>query len=181
MEKKDISISAYQANLWATPLLLLIGGLALLPFYLIYGNVEMGAFGELHWFISSLIVGIILHEAIHALGWMYFGNIPFKEMKFGIHWATLTPYAHCKIPMKKKDYKLGVLLPMIIVGLLPYMAGLITGLNSLMWFGVVLTSAAAGDLLVYWLMRNIDDEELVKDHPSRVGCIVMGNPAQAQA
>ena len=172
MEQKDISISVYQANLWATPLLLIIGGITLLPFYLIYGNISLGAFGEIYWFIPSLLAGIILHEGVHAFGWMYFGNIPFKEMKFGIHWATLTPYAHCKVPMKKSDYTIGVLLPLFIVGLLPYTVGLFTGINSLMWFGVVLTSAAAGDLLVFWLMRNVSNEELVKDHPNRVGCII---------
>lgn len=31
-------------------------------------------------FIAALLLGIILHEMVHALGWAYFGRLPLRRI-----------------------------------------------------------------------------------------------------
>jgi len=40
---------------------------------------------------------------------------------------------------------------------------------------MVFIFAAGGDLLVLWVIRNVDARAMVQDHPSRAGCLVVGH------
>jgi len=63
--------------------------------------------------------------------------------------------------------------PGILVGILPYLIGLLTG--DLLWalWGYLFTLAASGDWIVLWLLRKIPRQSLVEDHPTRAGCTVI--------
>jgi len=124
-------------------------------------------------FLAALLLGIFLHEMVHAVGWAYFGHLPLRRIQFGFHARTLTPYAHALDPMPARAYRLAAALPALVLGALPYVIG--TGLGNLpiAFFGTVFLLAAAGDLLVLWLIRGIDARVLVQDHPRQVGCIVV--------
>ena len=124
-------------------------------------------------FMVALILGIFLHEMIHALGWAYFGRLPLRRIRFGFHARTMTPYAHAIDPMPARAYRLGAVLPALVLGALPYVIGTSLGSLAIAFFGTVYIVAAGGDLLVLWLIRKVDARALVQDHPSRVGCIVV--------
>ena len=124
-------------------------------------------------FLAALLLGMFLHEMVHAAAWAYFGHLPLRRIKFGFHTRTLTPYAHALDPMPARAYRLGAALPALVLGALPYVIG--TGLANLpiAFFGSVFVLAAGGDLLVLWLIRGIDARVLLQDHPRQVGCIVV--------
>lgn len=124
-------------------------------------------------FMAALVLGTLFHEMLHALGWAYFGRLPLRRIRFGFHVRTMTPYAHAVDPMPARAYRLGAVLPALLLGALPYILGTSLGSLALALFGTVHIFAAAGDLLVLWLMRNVDARVLVQDHPSRVGCTVV--------
>ena len=48
--------------------------------------------------LLSLCVIIPFHELLHAVGAMWFGNIAWRDLKFGVLWRALTPYCHCRVP-----------------------------------------------------------------------------------
>lgn len=129
-------------------------------------------FTELGSFIPAIVLGVPLHELIHALGWVLGGSHSLKDIKFGFQVRTLSPYAHLKIPTSASVYRTGTLLPALILGFLPYMAALVIGNGWLASFGLFFIFAAAGDLFVLWTLRGIDGRSSVLDHPSRVGCYV---------
>jgi len=101
-------------------------------------------------------------------GWYSWENI-----HFGFKWAVLTPYVHCPKPIEVRNYRWGVAMPGIVLGILPYVMALIMQNGWLLAFGLFFTLAASGDILILWLLRNVGDGKKVKDHPKLVGCRVV--------
>lgn len=174
--KRDLSISMGKAYL---SIFLIVGPLCIL-LILLYralwgiGNLLEGLSRLTDWrsIIPILLIGVPLHEIIHGLAWAYFGKKSPKCIRFGFQWRSLTPYAHCQVPIRAGAYRWGAGMPALLLGFLPYALGLIIGQGWFAAFGLLFILAAGGDLLVLWLIREVKREALVEDHPSRVGCVV---------
>ena len=174
-EWEEYIIPEDQVNQFALTAFLPLALIVVLPFWLIHGG---GATGQgFMWIIKHplrliglMVVGTLIHEGLHALGWVLFARISFKEMKFGI--LKGNPYTHVKVPLPARAYQLGTALPGIMLGVVP---GLISWVNSngvLMLFGAIMLTAAAGDAIMLWLLREVPPDRMVKDHPSAIGCLV---------
>jgi hypothetical protein len=175
--KRELIISATEANLkalvLAIPIILLYGS----PFFIIWSDrIKSGAFWEILdpsiFFLISLVAGIALHEFIHGIFWSLYTKEGFKSIKFGIMWKSLTPYCHCKEPMKIKHYITGAIMPGILLGLIPAIIALFTGDPLLLIYAVIFTIGAGGDLLIIWMLRKEDKNTFAQDHPSKIGCII---------
>ena len=160
---------------------LLLGFLPTIPFLITFAIVwEWQAvfvssgplWGAIGLFWLALLVGIVVHELLHALTWMVAGRKPLRAMAFGVQWKTFTPYAHCREPMAAWAYRLGVAMPALILGIVPMLAGLATANGWLLFFGILFTIAAGGDFLVLWSLRGVNGRSQVADHPQNAGCIV---------
>ena len=178
--QRDLSISPAQANLYVTPVGLLILALMLVPYIAIW---DFASAFDLAWLITrplnlllalvAIFAATLFHELLHAIGWTFFGRQPWSAIHFGVFWKALTPYTHLKVPIEVNAYRLGGLLPGLVTGVLPYLVSLWLGSAAWLWFGLMMTAAASGDLLVLWLLRRLPAGTLVQDHPSRVGCTVV--------
>ncbi|QDK82399.1 DUF3267 domain-containing protein [Spirosoma sp. KCTC 42546] len=124
-------------------------------------------------FIAAMFVGIVVHELIHGLTAMWVGRLPWQKIKFGVQWQSGTPYCHPTVPMPARAYRIVVIMPLVTLGLVPYGAALATGNVWLLAFGVFFTLAAFGDIIILWLMRHLRATELVQDHPTKVGLIIV--------
>lgn len=122
--------------------------------------------------IGLLIGGIVVHELIHGITWGMFAPKGWKSISFGVMWKLLTPYCHCDEPMIIRHYIWGALTPLIFLGILPLIGGIAFADPNSLAFGIIFTSAAAGDIMVVWLLRHEDAFSEVLDHPSEAGCIV---------
>jgi hypothetical protein len=147
---------------------------AVAPFIWLHGVAEF-AFGvrgfvRLYILIPWIIAGTLAHEALHGLGWMAAGGGNSSFVKFGFHWKTLTPYAHFTEAITARAYRIGIVLPGIVVGLMPAAAGYALSHPPLILFGGLFLGGAAGDLMGLWATRKIPPAALVLDHPTRVGC-----------
>lgn len=116
-----------------------------------------------------MIIGIVLHELIHGIFFARFASKGFKSIKFGILWKMLTPYCHCKEPLQIKHYIIALLAPLVILGILPALIGLAIGHFVFVLFGIFFSTAAAGDLMIYHLIKKENPEDYVQDHPSEAG------------
>jgi len=177
--KRDFSISMVKANIlsvyFALPVILLaaiylfIWGFddtsALLSSFKIKSNAV--------WAMVGFLAGILAHELIHGFVWMYFAGKKNVHIKFGMNWKTLTPYAHCTEPMDIRPYRLGAAAPGIILGIIPYLIGLIAGNPIIAIFGLFFSFAASGDALILWTLRKVEKGKLVEDHPTKAGCYVI--------
>ncbi|WP_245869260.1 DUF3267 domain-containing protein [Pontibacter ramchanderi] len=119
------------------------------------------------------VVGAAVHELLHGLTWAAFCRDGFRSIKFGVHWKMLTPYCHCKEVLPLRHYALGGMMPGLVMGLLPALAGIAMGHFLLFLFGLFFSMAAAGDLLILWMLRHQQSSDLVQDHPDKIGCYVL--------
>jgi hypothetical protein len=174
MEKKDFSISMRKAQTASLPFgLFSVAEFAL--FALTWGFEPIKSAGDflLPWyFFPIFFAGIVLHELIHGLSWMLGGLLPFSKMKFGFQLKTLTPYAHCTVPIPKSAYVFGTLMPALVLGFFPFLLSLINGNGWIFLFGVLFTFAAVGDFLIVYLIRTVSWTAMVEDHPENAGCYV---------
>jgi hypothetical protein len=175
---EDLSISLAAANLYTLAISVPLVAV-LFTLYAAFspqpGPVGMPSPLEMLFFVVTLVLGILLHESIHGLGWAYFGQLPLRRIRFGFLARTITPYAHALDPMPARSYRLGTVLPALLLGAMPFVVGTILGRPAIALFGTVFSFAAGGDLLVLWVIRNVHPAAMVLDHPSRAGCLVVNN------
>lgn len=173
VNKRDLSVSLAQANMIVLFVSLPVVILQFVLFLLLHGAEGLKPAWSTALLMIAILLGIVIHEIIHGISWMIFGHKPFSSIRFGVQWKTLTPYAHLKEPVEVNAYRLGAFLPGFILGILPYGLSLLSGNGDLFWFSLVHTSAAGGDWLILWLIRNIKAGMQVEDHPTNAGCYVL--------
>ena len=167
--KKTISI--LWANVLAIGLFVVLGVLGGVALYLLLGRETVFFNSSLFfWFLLYFLIGIVVHELIHGLTWICLTSKSFRHLKFGL--MTGAVYCHIDVPMKKRHYVIGALMPLILVGIIPAVVGICVG--SFLWtlVGVALISGAAGDIMIVWAIRKEPADALVYDHPSEAGCLV---------
>lgn len=171
--KRDLSISMDRANvivLFAS-IPVVVAQFALYRW--IHGTGRMETTWNVIILIGVVLLGILVHELIHGIGWVIFGHKPFSSIKFGFQWKTFTPYAHLTEPVEVKAYRIATFLPGFVLGFLVYILSLVLGDGNLFWFSLVHTAAAGGDWLILWLIRNVKAGMQVEDHPTNAGCYVL--------
>lgn len=123
--------------------------------------------------IAVTLLGIVVHELIHGLSWMLTAHKPLSAVKFGFQLQTLTPYAHLKEPVEVNAYRIATFMPGFLLGIVPFILSLLLADGNLFWFSLFHTSAAGGDWLILWLIRDVKAGSLVEDHPTNAGCYVI--------
>jgi hypothetical protein len=173
MEIEEYTMGMGRVNLIAMIMIIPITVLILLPFILIwdYETFIIGKDIFMDYFFLYFLGGIIIHELLHGLTWGYFASNGFKSIKYGIKWEFLTPYCHCKEPLKVKHYKIGGAMPLIVMGIIPSIIGLILGDGEILSFGIFFTVAAGGDIIALFMLRKLESDVYVSDHPKKMGFI----------
>ncbi|GEM_PF-1384602 len=131
--------------------------------------------GSILGFCTAFVLGVILHEGLHGLGHVR-GRASWSDVEFGMHWKALTPFAQCTIPTRARTYRVAIALPGLVLGVGPLGLGLLTGTWLLTFYGFLMLVAAAGDLLILWILRGVPAQAWVQDHPQQVGCLVVAGP-----
>ena len=184
--KKEVTMGAGEANIYALVFLIPIIIVLAIPYYYIWS--EQFTMEKIEEYLEArdawtyidiaigmviLLISIITHELLHGLGWSIYAKKGWKSIKFGMNWKFLTPYCHCKEPRLLNKYRFGSVLPAIILGIIPSIIAIITGHLGLMAFGFFFTFAAGGDFLILWLLRNEYSTDFVQDHPDKIGCFII--------
>jgi hypothetical protein len=183
--QEELTIDPVKANLVSILLTIPIAILMCIPYYLIWSEKytvnSIKAYIEINksWLtysgaiiIGVMIIGIVLHELVHGITWARYAKEGFRSIRFGVLWKSFTPYCHCKEPLSIKHYMIGGIMPAIVLGVIPFIVALVMGKLPLLLFGLFFTTAAAGDFMIIYTLRNEKMDDLVQDHPSRIGCFV---------
>jgi len=182
-QTEKLTISLIWANVFGILIIIPTGIIFGLPYYFLWepkidikqliGNLGSQIAGRgFILVIIILIIGIVLHELIHGITWAILTKQGFKSLKFGVVWKMLTPYCHCKEVLNVKQYRIGSILPAIILGIVPSIIAILTGNFGLLIFGMLFTVASGGDFLTINLIRKENSTDLVLDHPSEIGCFI---------
>ncbi|WP_156299099.1 DUF3267 domain-containing protein [Streptobacillus canis] len=117
---------------------------------------------------------IVIHELIHGIFFAIFAEKGFKDISFGIVWKHLTPYCSCVSPLRLKEYLIGALMPLVILGIIPTLLSVILGRFDLLFIGLPMVTGAFGDILIVRnILKNIDKQKeiLILDHPTEIGSV----------
>jgi putative zincin peptidase len=171
----DATISFEEANRVALIVLPFGAGLVLLHLALWGGRSVGEGFAFLFpWlFFPVLLVSVVVHEGLHAAGFLAVGRAPRSAVHFGVDRRTLSPYAGCRAALRAGAYRFAILLPSLALALAPAAAGLATGTGWLTLWGAFMLVSGAGDFAALWAMRRVPNTARVLDHPERVGCRVV--------
>lgn len=173
---QDVTISLWRANMYGIAFALLTGIVFWYPFISVwswnYITLQFHSFPSVL-FLSSLLALILVHEVLHGMGFYFFGNVQRTHIRFGFQWKSFTPYAHCSEPMRSRAYRIALLLPMLLLGIIPSIISLILGNVFLAALGFIMIAAAGGDAAILLSIRKIAPDVLVLDHPKRAGCLIV--------
>ncbi len=175
--KEEKIIDLMKAQMVALKYFALFGVIFGLPFFLMWGfrfpkvvadNLLLS--GVLPIVVFTL--GIVAHELIHGIFFAIYAKKGIRSVKFGVLWKMLTPYCHCKEPLQIKHYKIALLAPLVFLGLIPAVISLFTGNLWMLIFGIVFSGSAAGDLMIYDLIKKENPQDYVQDHPLEAGYFI---------
>lgn len=147
-------------------------GLMVIPYWLLHGSRALAAVADsfsMGVLLGTFTLGIVVHELIHGIAWSFASGHSFRAIKFGFQWKTLTPYAHCPLATRCNAYRVGAVMPLIVLGICPYAVALISKSPFLLVFSLLQIFAACGDLMILWLLRGVSGSEWVQDHPTDAG------------
>ncbi len=176
---RKLTIDSNKANLigiiWLIPIVILFG----LPFYFLWHEtidfhteiIMLKA--NIFTILFVLLVFIVVHELLHALAYLILTKGDYKNISFGIIWRNMTPYCHYSKPVSILQYRIAVVLPGIITGVIPLIYAMITGNFSVFAFGIIFLLGAIGDFIILWIIRKEKAETMIKDHPDEIGCIIL--------
>ena len=120
--------------------------------------------------IALVFGGIVLHEFLHGITWALFCKKGLRSIRFGIWLKLLTPYCHCKEPLKKHHYMAGGFMPGLLLGIIPLIISWAGGNMGFLLLGVFFSFAAGGDFAMMWKLRREKSSSLLLDHPDKLGC-----------
>lgn len=174
----EATVSMLHANLMAFVMLPLAFLLFWLPYQVIWKIWPFAAFldtsfGGMLTIILVLALSLIVHELLHAVGFWLVGGVPLNRIKFGFSWQGFAPYAHCREPLQTTAYRISVVLPGLLLGVLPGLFGMAFQQPLLVMWATLMLLAAGGDAAVLWAVCQVPSTARVLDHPKKVGCQVL--------
>lgn len=192
-KQHNLIISITSANIFAMILFLLVASFTGFLWHMFYGYPSINDINHCFFlfpqqdfspYLSALVIflcligGIIVHELIHGVFFLFYTKHKWKSIRFGIKWEVLTPYCHCKEPLTKRQYTIGALAPLVILGIIPLIFGFVFRDIMLILWGIIFIVSAAGDILIAWKLRKYPSTVFVLDHPTEPGCIIYDNPSK---
>lgn len=171
-EVESLAMSGPRAQLISFVLVVPFAALSVVPHGYYWGLPDEDLFPLS--VLGAMIGSIVIHEALHGLGY-YWAGADRSDIEFGFSWSGLVPYAHCAVPLRANPYRVAGALPGLVLGVLPLVVGLGLGIWWLTAYAFLMLLAAAGDTLLLWIMRGVPGDAWTQDHPSEMGCLVLGH------
>jgi len=193
---KEYTLSGRQTNLYGLLFCIPVLLLAVIPYIFIWCNVREGwpdgllpliyrnyGLAQLlinpQWWMPLvlflcllllLLTGVVLHELIHGVCMALFAKNGWKSVSFGFNVKAIAPYTHCRELLSPAAYRLSLVMPGILLGDIQILISWGTGNILFLFFGIIFCCAAAGDIVVLWLTRDITDG-MLQDHPEKIGFV----------
>lgn len=110
-------------------------------------------------FLLLVTVYLIAYTVIQGTVLYWFGGKDWKAFRWVSDWKGVG--LHWSHPIALKYYRVVLLLPGILLGVLPTIHGFCTGNASVFYIGLFGILAASGDTVFWHKLRPFDDEDLL--------------------
>lgn len=185
-EKEKREINLYKLQSFAIRFYIVVAIIFTILFFLFFDKYEIrtlfhkaihsNVFITFLKFIVGMALGIALHEIVHGIFFAIFAKKSFYSVKFGILYKPVFAfYCHCKEPLKRKQYMIAAIMPLILIGILPSIYGFYNKNLLLIVIGFILTLGALGDVFMFKLLMKENKDIFILDHPSEIGYYILKN------
>ena len=172
--RHDLIIDIGKANVFAIVLLIPLFVVGYWLYYKVNHRFDIKNFNMLFFLVIFLVL-IVVHELIHGFCWSIFTPHHFKDIEFGLMKPSMNPYCTCLVPLKKEQHIFGTVMPLILLGIIPMIAGIAMGNHNLMFMGILMVDGAAGDILIIHKILNYKSHAqdiIYMDHPTEGGGVI---------
>ena len=172
--RHDLTIGIGKANLFALLLLIPLTVIGYGLYFLVHRSLDLASSHFLLMLVAFLVL-IVVHELIHGVCWSIFTPGHFRDVEFGVMRSSLTPYCTCLVPLGKKQYIFGAVMPLLVLGILPMIAAIIIGNPDLLFLGILMADSGVGDIMIIrriLAFRSGAKEIVYMDHPTEAGGVV---------
>ena len=163
-EESVHTMDIVKANILAMLIMLPFVAVIAVPYLIIHGIPQRGAFSTyllyLSLFIFLSMAEMALHEGIHGLTWGLLSPDGFSTIEFGLIKEYMTPYCYCGTPLTKGQYILGSMMPTLVLGFIQGVVAVITGNFLILVLSVFLMIGGGGDFLIDWLLIQYKKKEI---------------------
>jgi hypothetical protein len=186
--KEQVIINIIWANIFAIIVFAIAIILFGIPFYLFWyqgypvssivsANTTISLLERIRIVAIALLImmpGIIAHELIHGVVFAIYSENKFKSVKFGIMPASklFTPYCHCNEVLNIRHYRIGIIMPLILLGIIPAIISIFIGNIFVLFWGILFTMAGGGDILIFIKALKEKKDSWILDHPTEAGYYV---------
>jgi hypothetical protein len=109
-------------------------------------------------FILSMVLGVILHEFVHAIFAAIYNPKGWSSIKIGFNLKKGVAYCRCTEPMKVKHWRIIAIMPLILIGMIPYIISFIFGFYPLMYLSVMMIFASCNDVTALYRISNLSSD-----------------------
>ena len=165
------ALSTWRAKAIACAVTLALATVILGAYWLTWSSASLGAALTYVFspavFLPGLVASFMVHEILHGVGWAGFGRMRSPAIRITLKGRL--PRAHCPAPISAAAYRLGLLFPGLVLGVIPALLGLALGHGVLTVWGAMMIALAGGDLAELWATRAVPAHIHVRDHPKGSG------------
>ena len=172
--RHELTVDINKASIFAVVLTFLLFFIGYGLFFLINHRFDFSEF-RFSVLLIVFLIFVVVHELIHGVCWSIFTPNHFKDIEFGIMKPSLSPYCTCLVPLNKQHYLFGTVMPLIILGIVPMLVGLVIGNPNVLFIGIVMSGSAAGDILIIQRVlgyKSSANEIVYMDHPTEAGGVI---------
>jgi hypothetical protein len=164
----DYTVPIKKAGLWANIVACLLLVL-LVGMYILIWPLEGLSSWEPIVGIVLVLAGMVVHEYVHAVSFWKIGKVSWESITISSQLSKGVLTCHTDKEMKVNAYRVSLLAPFIVLGLIPYIVSIILGIYWLAFFGIFMIAGCTGDFYMVWILRKVNGNDWVKDHPTEMG------------
>jgi hypothetical protein len=112
-------------------------------------------------FYLSIIAAAILHEFIHGVLFAVYNPKGWSAVKFDASIKRCILLCSCEEPIKVKYWRIVVVMPLILTGIIPYIVSFIWGIYPLMYLSVPMILGCYSDVVALYNKRNLSSDTYV--------------------
>lgn len=125
--------------------------------------------------IVLLLGGLALRDAVSMVAYRWIGRVPRGSTRLVSRKGVVGPRVLCDAPLPARAYRVILLVPLLLLGVLPGVAGIVAGSWLLLIWGLELIVACSGDVVGLWIIRGVPASTPVRSHPTRPGCEILSS------
>ena len=124
------------------------------------------------WAGAVLVVAgsAVLHELLHAFGWIIFARLPWRAIAVRPTWRVMGFAAHPAVAMPVSAFRAGLSLPTVMLGGGAITLGCATGIGLYVLWAPFFLLECFSDLALLLALRKVPARTRVIPHPKKLGC-----------